>query len=144
MLSSRIEKLKTTPHRLEIINKLAPYTIIDNAYNSSVEGSEASLKVLKCFDGKKFIITPGLVELGSQQFACNFDFGKRMAKICDYVIVDCFVNFDAIKQGLIDSGFEESHVIQVANLTQAVDILNTLVSPNDVVLFENDLPDNYS
>ena len=139
-----IEKLVTIPHRLEIVKSSSTYTILDDAYNSSVEGSKASLDVLSKFDGKKFVITPGLVELGTEQFNSNFEFGMDMAKVCDYVIIDSVINYDAISSGLIFGGFDEKNIIQVANLTQAVQMLNTLASSNDVVLFENDLPDNYS
>ena len=69
-----IEKLVTIPHRLEIVKSSSTYTILDDAYNSSVEGSKASLDVLSKFDGKKFVITPGLVELGTEQFNSNFEF----------------------------------------------------------------------
>ena len=120
------------------------YTIIDDAYNSSVEGSKASIDVLSKFDGKKFVITPGLVELGKEQFNSNFEFGKDMAKVCDYVIIDSVINYDAISAGLIFAGFDKEHIIQVGNLSQAVEMLGKLASKNDVVLFENDLPDNYS
>ncbi len=143
-IATGIEKLTTIPHRLEIIKSSSTYTIIDDAYNGSVEGSKASLDVLSHFDGKKFVITPGLVELGAEQFNSNFEFGKNMAEICDYVIIDSAINYDAIKTGLIFAGFDAKHIIQVANLTQAVEVLNTLAEPLDVVLFENDLPDNYS
>ncbi len=139
-----IEKLRTIPHRLEIVKSSSTYTIIDDAYNSSVEGSKASLEVLSNFEGKKFVITPGLVELGTEQFNCNFEFGRNMAAVCDYVIVDCTINFEAIKAGLVYAGFKEENIIQVGTLSQAVEMLNKLATSEDVVLFENDLPDNYS
>ena len=139
-----IEKLHSVSHRLEIIKSSSKYTIIDNSYNSSVQGSEASIDVLSKFSGKKFVITPGLVELGKEQFNANFEFGKTMAPVCDYVIIDSTINFDAINAGLIFAGFDESHILRAGNLSQAVMVLNTLVDADDVVLFENDLPDNYS
>ncbi len=139
-----IEKLVTIPHRLEIVKSSSTYTILDDAYNSSVEGSKASLNVLSKFDGQKFVITPGLVELGSEQFNSNFEFGRNLAQVCDYVIIDSVINYDAISSGMIFAGFDENKIIQVGNLKQAVEMLSTLAKPNDVVLFENDLPDNYS
>lgn len=139
-----IEKLHSVSHRLEIIKSSSIYTIIDNSYNSSVQGSEASIEVLSQFEGKKFVITPGLVELGKEQFNANFEFGKSMAKVCDYVIVDSTINFDAINSGLLVAGFDKSHILRAGSLSQAVKVLNTWAEPDDVVLFENDLPDNYS
>lgn len=143
-IAKGIEKLHTVSHRLEIIKSSSQYTIIDNSYNSSVQGSEASIDVLSKFTGKKFVITPGLVELGKEQFNANFEFGKTMAKVCDYVIIDSTINFEAINSGLVFGGFNEEHILQAGSLSQAVMVLNTLVEADDVVLFENDLPDNYS
>lgn len=143
-IASGIGKLVSIPHRLEIIKSTSTYTIIDDAYNSSVEGSKASLDVLSKFDGQKFVITPGLVELGSDQFNSNFEFGMDLAKVCDYVIIDSSINYDAISSGLIHAGFNESNIIQVVNLNAAVNALGEYAKPNDVVLFENDLPDNYT
>ena len=143
-VASGIAKLRTIPHRLEIVKSTSTYTIIDDAYNSSVEGSKASLEVLSNFSGKKFVITPGLVELGSAQYSSNVEFGKNMAEVCDYVIIDCVINYEAIKTGLIEAGFNQENILHVGNLSQAVEMLNKLASSNDIVLFENDLPDNYS
>jgi len=143
-VAAGIEKLRTIPHRLEILKSSSTYTIIDDAYNSSVEGSSASLEVLAEFSGKKFVVTPGLVELGADQFNSNFEFGKRMAKVCDYVIIDSAINFEALKTGLLFENFDENKIIQVANLSQAVEALAKYADFDSVVLFENDLPDNYS
>ena len=143
-ISNGISKLVTIPHRLEILKSTSTYTIIDDAYNGSVEGSSASLEVLSEFNHNRFIITPGLVELGDEQKKSNYEFGKKMAKVCDFVIINSQINFEAISSGLIDAGFDKEKIIQVGNLSQAVKMLNKHASPNDVVLFENDLPDNYS
>ena len=139
-----IEKLHSVSHRLEIIKSSSYYTIIDNSYNSSVQGSQASIEVLSKFDGRKFVITPGLVELGKEQYNANFEFGKTLAKVCDYVIIDSTINFEAINAGLIEENFDKAHILRAGSLSQAVMVLNTLAQPEDVVLFENDLPDNYS
>ena len=141
---SGIEKLRSVPHRLEIIKSSSRYLIIDNSYNSSVQGSEASLDALSKFDGRKFVITPGLVELGKEQFNSNFEFGRAMAKVCDYVIIDSTINFEAINAGLVSEGFDAEYILRAGSLSQAVSVLNTIAQPDDVVLFENDLPDNYS
>lgn len=143
-IANGIEKLHSVSHRLDIIKSSSIYTIIDNSYNSSVQGSEASIDVLSQFEGRKFVITPGLVELGKEQFNANFEFGKKLAKVCDYVIVDSVINYDAISSGLLFAEFDESHILRAGSLSQAVQVLNTLAEPDDVVLFENDLPDSYS
>lgn len=143
-IAEGISKLRSVPHRLDIIKTTSTYTIIDNSFNSSVEGTKASIDVLSKFEGRKFVITPGIVELGKEQFNANFEFGKIMAGVCDYVIIDSMINFEAINAGLIHAGFKKDNILRAGSLSQAVMVLNTLAEANDVVLFENDLPDNYS
>ena len=67
-----------------------------------------------------------------------------MSKVCDYVIIDSTINFEAINAGLVSEGFDAEHILRAGSLSQAVSVLNTIAQPDDVVLFENDLPDNYS
>ncbi len=143
-IAAGISKLVPTSHRLAIVPSNNSLIVIDDAYNGSVEGTKAALDVLKKFSGKKVVITPGLVELGSEQFNSNFEFGKDMAKVADYVIINGVTNYDSLSSGLIFGGFDESHILRSGSLSQAVTLLSKITNPGDVVLFENDLPDNYA
>ena len=49
-----------------------------------------------------------------------------------------------VREGLVSEGFSEDSLYVCASLGEATDLLKTLVSPGDTVLFENDLPDNYT
>lgn len=138
-----ISKLTPPAHRLAIVPSSNSLTIIDDAYNGSVEGARAGLEVISKFEGQKIVITPGLVELGKDEFNANFELGKQMASVATYVIIDGVVNYDALSSGLEFGGFDMEKVLRAGNLTQAVEVLNTISKPGDVVLFENDLPDNY-
>ncbi|MBQ8468658.1 MAG: UDP-N-acetylmuramoyl-tripeptide--D-alanyl-D-alanine ligase [Clostridia bacterium] len=138
-----IGKLTPTSHRLAIVPSNNALIVIDDAYNGSVEGSKSALNVLSKFEGKKVVITPGLVELGEEQFNCNFEFGRDMSKVCDYVIVTGISNWEAIYSGLKFAGFNTDKILRAGSLNQAVTMLATITNPGDVVLFENDLPDNY-
>ena len=138
-----IQKITPVSHRLAIVPSNNALVVIDDAYNGSVEGTKSALNVLSKFDGKKVIITPGLVELGNEQFNANFEFGRDMSKVCDYVIVTGVINWEAISSGLEFAGFDKAKIIRAGSLNQAVSMLPTITNPGDVVLFENDLPDNY-
>lgn len=138
-----INKIIPVAHRLSIVPSSNALVVIDDAYNGSVEGTRAALDVLSKFDGKKIVITPGLVELGKEQFNCNFEFGREMSKVCDYVIITGILNYEAIASGLEFAGFEKTKIIRAGSLDQAVSMLGAITNPGDVVLFENDLPDNY-
>ncbi len=139
-----IERLMPSSHRLAIVPSANALVVLDDAFNSSVEGSKAALSVLSSFSGKKFVVTPGLVELGSENFNANFEFGRDMAKVADEVIIVGVDNMDPIYEGLIFGGFNKDNIVKVGSLSQATTILEMHSNPHDVVLFENDLPDNYN
>ena len=67
-----------------------------------------------------------------------------MAKVCDKVVIVNKVNLEAIKQGLIESEFDENNILEAENLKQASSLLPGITNVGDVILFENDLPDNYT
>ncbi|MEG1582116.1 MAG: UDP-N-acetylmuramoyl-tripeptide--D-alanyl-D-alanine ligase [Clostridia bacterium] len=143
-ISVAITMLQATAHRLAIIPSSNSLVVIDDAYNGSVEGAKAAIDVLALFKGKKIVITPGLVELGEEEFNSNFEFGIYMSKIADFVIIDGISAYEAISNGLAFGGFDESKIFRASSVKQAVDLLETIAEPNDVILFENDLPDNYA
>lgn len=138
-----ISKLVPTAHRLALMPSSSSLIVIDDAYNGNVAGYKAALEVLALFPGKKYVITPGLVELGKESFNCNFQFGIDMAKVCDKVIINGVTNYEAIQAGLVFGGFNPENILRAGSLRQATEVLSTFSNAGDVVLFENDLPDNY-
>ncbi len=143
LIAEATRELKAMPHRMELI-KTNNLTIIDNAYNSSVESSEASLNVLGMFKGNKIVVTPGIVEMGDKEKEANFKLGINIAKVANRVIIVNKVNMDSIKEGLLSVGYKEENILFAENLKQAQDMLSTITKNGDIVLFENDLPDNYT
>ena len=138
-----ISKLQPINHRLEI-KKENGITIIDDSYNSNVEGSVCALDVLKLFkNNRKIVITPGLVELGQMEKEENINFGKNIASVADIVIVVNKTNMEYIKEGLISENFPEKNILFVSSLIEGRIKLKEIAQKGDVILFENDLPDNY-
>ena len=118
--------------------------ILDDTYNASIEGSQRALEVLKMFEGRrKIVITPGLVELGTLERLENYNFGKRISEVADIVIIVNKSNYLSIRQGLLDSGFDETKIYEAENLLATQSIMKDMLMPHDVILWENDLPDNY-
>ena len=136
-----IENLSPSPHRLEVIKGYA--TVIDDSYNSNFEGFKQALEVLKSFSGHKILVTPGMVELGTMQYKLNHDIALEIAKVCDKVIVMNKVNKKAIVDGLCKANFNMKNVIFATTRKEQTEILKSVITKESVVLFENDLPDNY-
>lgn len=141
-IAAGLEKLEPVEHRLQLIP--GAVTVIDDAFNASPEGTKAALAVLSEFEGRKIVVTPGMVELGDDEAAHNEDFGKRLAAVANEVILVGEKHTRPIFSGLLAGGFSEEHIRVVPNLAAATEALSALTKQGDVVLFENDLPANYN
>lgn len=139
-----IEILVPSPHRMALVPSNGSLVIIDDAYNGSVEGSKAALEVLANYDGTKVVITPGLVELGKEQVESNKQLGKMIAETADFVIINGTTNYESLLAGLKEANMPEDRILRAGSLGQATSLLSEITKPGDVVLFENDLPDNYN
>ena len=90
-------------------------------------------------------ITRGVkVELGSEEARYNREFGENMADSVDEAILVGPKHTAPIREGLLSRGFPEEHIHTVNCLNEAAALMRQLAKPGDTVLFENDLPDNYS
>lgn len=143
-IASGVSKIKPIEHRLQMLPNTNGVTVIDDAFNSNPVGSKIALDVLKQFEGRKIIITPGMVELGKDEYKFNKEFGKHMAKTVDIAILVGLKRSEPIVNGLREEKFDEMNIYVVENLDSATKKINELTKIGDVVLFENDLPDNYN
>ncbi len=142
-IKDAVFRLEPTPHRLELI-KNGSVSIIDDSYNSNLTGALEALKVLENFEGRKIVITPGFVEMGDKQSELNFRLGAEIADIADYVIVMNETNKNAILSGLISHNFKKERVFFANDRDKQKDYISRLTTEGCVILFENDLPDNFS
>ncbi|MBQ8537535.1 MAG: UDP-N-acetylmuramoyl-tripeptide--D-alanyl-D-alanine ligase, partial [Clostridia bacterium] len=139
-----IRKLKPVEHRLQLISTGIGMTIIDDAFNSNPKGASAALKVISQFPGRRIIITPGMVELGAKEAEYNRAFGQEMARCVDLAILVGKKHTRPIAEGLVAAGFDPQAIHSVASLEESTHYLHQIMRSGDVVLYENDLPDNYA
>ena len=139
-----VNRIPALKHRLELLPNNKNIVIIDDSYNSNEDGIRAAMDVLDTFSGRKIVLTPGLVELGKMENVVNLEFGKTLASHADLVIVIGKHNAEMLISGLTDGGFNKENILFAKSLNKANVLLNGIVKEGDVVLFENDLPDNYN
>ncbi|MFQ5793465.1 MAG: UDP-N-acetylmuramoyl-tripeptide--D-alanyl-D-alanine ligase [Candidatus Bipolaricaulia bacterium] len=139
-----VETLQPIPHRLQPIAGAGGVTVIDDAYNANPVGARIALELLSQFPaGRKVLVTPGLIELGPLEAEENRRLGAEAARVCDYVILVGPERTFPIWEGLQAADFPTERTIVVHDLDEATEQLKEILTPGDVVLFENDLPDNY-
>ena len=67
-----------------------------------------------------------------------------MASVIDIAILVGNKRSEPIVNGLKEGKFNDMNIYVVTNLNEATKKLNELSKKGDVILFENDLPDNYN
>ena len=139
-----INRISSIGHRLELLPNNKNIVTIDDSYNCNEDGILAAMEVLDTFNGRKIVVTPGLVELGKRENVANFEFGKLLSRHADIVIIVGKHNAEMLINGLLEGGMDKSNIMFEKNLTRGNQTLNTILKEGDVVLFENDLPDNYN
>ena len=139
-------KMEPVEHRLEL-KKQNGFIVIDDAFNSNPVGAKNAVDVLDSFkDGRKIIITPGMIELGEMETIENEKLGKHIGNSgLDLVILVGEERTRPIRKGIETSEHGRMMDVKVVNsLFEANDLLKQYAQPGDVVLYENDLPDTYS
>lgn len=138
----RLADLPSPEHRQTVSASDRGFTIIDNTFNSNPDGARAGLRALveASPQGRKAVVTPGMVELGPQQSVENRAFAAAAAEIAEYLLIVGRTNRRPLLEGA-DGGVAAVSV--VADRTEAVEWVRANLGPGDAVLYENDLPDHY-
>ena len=143
-LQKAVSGVKAVEHRLEL-KKIGGFYMIDDAYNSNPVGAKSAIDVLGMMPGIKVVVTPGMIELGSEEARYNKEFGSQIAEVADYAVLIGENHTKPIYEGLVDKGFDKDKIIVYNDVREAYKFINTLIGKKDVyALFENDLPDTYN
>ena len=142
-IASGIEKIEYVPHRLQLLENNGVY-ILDDGYNCNPKGAEESLAALSRFEGRKCLVTPGIVECGVLEKEINGRLGEKIAEFdFDKVILIGDTLVGAVKAGYDKAEGAQERLAVVKSLDDATAMLAEWVQAGDAVLFLNDLPDVY-
>lgn len=142
-IARAVAQVPPVEHRLAMKNA-GGFNIIDDAFNANPAGAHAAVEVLAAMPGgRKMIITPGMVELGSEQERLNREFARFAAEMLDFVVIVGQKQSGPLLAGVKEAGLSEDKYMVAADLNEAAAFMRGWVRPGDYVLFENDLPDSY-
>lgn len=141
-MAKGIATLPQIEHRLEI-KKAGQFTIIDDAFNANPVGTKKAIDVLAQMNGKKIVITPGMIELGPEEEALNEAYGVYMSDKVDMVILVGKKQTEPIYRGLVQK-MKQEQIFVAHNLQEAFQRMYQEAIPGSFVLIANDLPDTYN
>lgn len=141
-IGKRLADLPGAAHRRQVSRNGQGVHIIDDTYNSNPAGARAALASLLSIpgNGRKVVVTPGMVELGSRQYEENREWASTAAdQTTDLVVVG-----QTNKSALLDGAKGRRAIVTVVGArNQAVEWVRQNLEAGDAVLYENDLPDHY-
>ena len=139
-----INKTKPFEHRLYPIKDSTGVITLDDSYNGNPDGVNAVIAFLASLKNhRRFYVTPGLVEMGNQTESVHKIIGGKLAEagIEKVVLVKNSVT------PFIEQGLEESHyggeILWFDDALTAFQALPNITVAGDVVLLQNDWPDQY-
>ena len=97
------------------------------------------------FEGRRILVTPGMVELGEREADLNRELGAYAADKCDVAVLVGEKQAPPLKEGLLSAGFAEENIFVAKTLNDGLAyIANLPRAEKQIVLLENDLPDNFN
>ena len=142
--ANKLTAIAPVGHRLAV-SEVDGTLVIDDAYSANVDGARAALALLAELPAqRRFVVTPGIVELGQVEAERNREFGAQAAKVADTLLVVGEHPGGYVREGALAAGLPPERAIACPNLGAAQAQLRALTRPGDAILFENDLPDNYA
>ena len=140
---TRLASAPVASHRLETATAPSGATVLDDTFNSNPAGARRALALLATSgapNGRKVLITPGMIELGPRQFEENAQLGTDAAKVASVIGIVGRTNRKALLTGLAGTSVE---VRKFRTREKAVAWVRANLTAGDAVLYENDLPDLY-
>jgi len=130
-------------------HRMQPYQlngawVIDDTYNGNIEGIRAGTELLKELSAKrKLYVTPGLVDQGAETQAVHEEMGRLIAASgADMVVLMQNSVTKYIEAGLKEAKFKGEVMVNSDPLAFYTN-LGQFIAAGDVVLMQNDWPDNY-
>lgn len=132
-----LSSLQNYENRLEL-KHYKQLTILNDSYNSNINGFINALEILSLYEGKKYIITPGIVEGGTESNEMIKKIVEKIVLTCDY----CYL----IKNKNIPYFIHYFTMYNYSNYkikNNFFDAFEEIKNEQLTVLIENDLTDFY-
>ncbi len=130
-ITKAVGKLEPVEHRLQLI-KAGGKIILDDGYNGNIDGMLEAVRLCSTHDGRKVIVTPGLVESSDE---LNLKLIDAINEVFDIVIVTGALNAE-----LFDKHLKVKNKIMLADKATLTEVLANQTKAGDIILFANDAP----
>ncbi len=130
-IQTQLGTLEPVAHRLQRIDA-GNKVILDDSFNGNIDGMMASFDLATTHEGRKVVITPGLVEVDDD---LNIQVAQRANEVFDVVVVTGDLNYALFKEYI-----DEEKLVKLATKAGMEEMLIEQTRAGDLILFANDAP----
>jgi len=130
-IQKQLSTLEPVAHRLQRIDA-GGKVILDDSFNGNIDGMMASFDLATTYEGRKVVITPGLVEVDDE---LNVQVARRANDVFDVVVVTGDLNYAIFKEYV-----DADKLIKLATKGEMEAMLIEQTRAGDLILFANDAP----
>ena len=130
-ITKAVAKLTPVEHRLQKI-VAGGKIILDDGYNGNIDGMLEGIRLCSLHEGRKVIVTPGLVESSDE---LNLKLIDAINKVFDIVIVTGSLNAK-----LFEKNIKVTNKTILQDKSKIQDVLASQTRAGDIILFANDAP----
>ncbi len=134
-----LARVRPVANRLNVATAPSGVVVVDDTFNANPASARAALDALSSLEvtGRRVVVTPGMVELGQEQYGENLRLGQLVEAVPAELIVIGRTNWRALAAATVTRPRRFDH------REHAVAWVRETLGPGDAVLFLNDLPDHY-
>ena len=126
-----LSTLKAVDHRLQRIDA-GGKVILDDSFNGNIDGMMASFDLASTYEGRKVVITPGLVEVDDE---LNIQVAQKANEVFDIVVVTGDLNYAIFKEHV-----DADKLVKLSLKGEMEEMLVEQTTVGDLILFANDAP----
>jgi len=130
-IQKAVKNLDAVEHRLQRIDA-GGKIILDDGFNGNLDGMKEGINLCSQHQGRKVIVTPGLVESSEE---LNLALIEEINNVFDIVIITGALNAE-----LFNKHLKVQKKIMLSDKSKLTDILSHHTASGDVILFANDAP----
>jgi len=135
----RLDRVTVVANRSNVVRAPSGVMVIDDTFNANPASAAAALRLLASLpiEGRRVVVTPGLIELGEDQYMENMRLASRVEAYGAELVVVGRTNARPLLMG------HQGSVRRFDTRDQAVEWVRSALIAGDGVLYLNDLPDHY-
>lgn len=137
MIQKGIENFKLTKNRLEIFKTKRGLTVINDAYNASIDSMESGLDTLKSIsNGRKIAVLGSMLELGDFSEELHRKVGKMVVTHDVDILLTAGMDAKFIADEALKCGMRPENIYICDSNEQVIEYLKTIVKEKDTLLIK--------